>query len=528
MSVVACRGSAAPLWAAATLLCLAVVTAAEGPASQSAAPPQVSPPQNTTVAATEAEARVICGGCHLFPPPDVLPRANWRDELVRMTLIRDNQPEPSGPAGTAARMVSLPPDMRRVLQYYLAAAPERLAPPAAWPAADAARFDVRAFSPPNPPPGPAISHVRIADLDGDGRPEIVASDMRFGMILRGRPADAAGRLDVVATMPHPAHFTPLDFDKDGIIDLLAGDMGRFLPADHTDGAVVWLRGNKAGRYAALTLDGWPRVADVEAGDFNADGKPDLAVAAFGWRKVGRMSVLENRTVDYSQPSFSEHVIDPRPGGIHALPVDVNGDGRLDIIGLLAQQFETIVAYINTGQGFAFDPQVIYTAPHPNWGSSGIQLDDLDGDGDLDVLFTHGDTFDDQIIKPYHGIQWLENRGAFPFVEHTLADLPGVFAARTGDLDADGDLDIVACAFMAGDSNLDQSNMASLVWLEQVKTGEFVRHTLERKPPRHATLDLADMDGDGDLDIVTGNFTTETRPIPWVEVWENLAKTGGGP
>jgi hypothetical protein len=71
-------------------------------------------------------------------------------------------------------------------------------------------------------------------------------------------------------------------------------------------------------------------------------------------------------------------------------------------------------------------------------------------------------------------------------------------------------------------------MAALVWLEQVKAGEFVRHTLERKPPRHATLDLGDMEGDGDLDIITGNFTTDTRAMPSVEVWENRTKTRGGP
>jgi hypothetical protein len=237
-----------------------------------------------------------------------------------------------------------------------------------------------------------------------------------------------------------------------------------------------------------------------------------------------MSVLENKTTNPASPQFVEHVIDPRPGGIHALPVDLDGDGRLDIIGLLAQQFETVVAYINTGSGFSFTPQTIYTAPHPNWGSSGMTLVDFDGDKDLDILLSHGDTFDDTIIKPYHGIQWLENKGGFPFVAHTLADLPGVFSAKAGDLDGDGDLDVVACAFVSEATNSDQADMPSLVWLEQVRPGAFERHTLERAPlARYATLDLADFDGDGDLDIAVGTFSKEPRREPWIHLWENRRK-----
>ena len=89
--------------------------------------------------------------------------------------------------------------------------------------------------------------------------------------------------------------------------------------------------------------------------------------------------------------------------------------------LFAQQHETVVAFINKGRGFEFEAKPIYGAA-PELGLVGIELVDLDKDGDLDVLLAHGDSFDDRVIEPYHGLMWLENTGSFPFVEHRLANL----------------------------------------------------------------------------------------------------------
>ena len=111
-------------------------------------------------------------------------------------------------------------------------------------------------------------------------------------------------------------------------------------------------------------------------------------------------------------------------------------------------------------------------------------------------------------------------GAFPFVEHTLADLPGVSRAEAVDLDGDGDLDIVAATFIAAGSNVDEASLPSLVWLEQTSRGVFAKHTLEMGKPFHATLDVGDFDHDGDIDIVVGNFLLQPKPMDWVDVWEN--------
>lgn len=473
--------------------------------------------------ADESQARVTCGGCHALPPPDILPRSAWRDEFVRMHFLREKRLPPIGPPGTLSQ-VQLPPDMEAVLPYYLNRAPERLPAPAPWPdpRESPVQFVRRTMTMPDMPDTPAVSHVRLVDLDGDKRLDVIGTDMRQGILFKGDPGKVGAPLSVVASLPHPSHLTVTDVDKDGIRDILVADLGTFFPADHNNGAVIWLRGLATGKFSAFWLDGWPRVASVDAADFNGDGLADLTVAAFGWRKTGSVAILENRTVRASQPAFTTHTIDPRTGSIDVVPVNINRDGKMDFITLLAQEHETVVAYLNKGD-FAFEQKVVYVAPHPNWGASGIQVTDLDADGDVDVVLTHGDTFDDGLVKPYHGVQWLENKGVYPFVEHTLGQMPGVMGARVADLDGDGDLDIAACALLAGGSDVDEKTLPALVWLEQTRPRVFVRHTIAMGVPRHATLDIGDVDGDGAQDIVVGNFSI-TAPMPaWIEVWMNPGK-----
>jgi hypothetical protein len=470
--------------------------------------------------------RVTCGGCHALAPPDILPKQAWRDEFVRMMYIRENRRPPTRPAVTR---VELPPDMERLLPYYIDRAPERLPSPEPWPDPNESpvRFARSSLTMTEVPGTPAVSNLQLVRWDAGGRIDVLGADMRQGVIFVGPPATAGGTLSTIASIPHPAHVTSADVDQDGLEDLLVGELGEFYPADHAKGAVIWLRRQASGKFGAFWIDGWPRVADVQAADFNGDGRRDLAVAAFGWRKTGQVAILENRMENAAQPAFTKHTVDPRPGSINVIPVDLNGDSRMDLVTLLAQEHETVVAYINKGTSdFTFEQKVIYAAPHPNWGSSGIQVVDLDKDGDLDVLLTHGDTFDDGIVKPYHGIQWLENRGGYPFVEHTLARMPGVHRAAAADIDADGDLDIVAGALLAAGSDVDETRLPALGWLEQTKPGTFVRHTIEIGPPRHASLDVADIDGDGDLDIVAGNFFMDGSAPGWVDVWTNQTRKPG--
>jgi len=204
---------------------------------------------------------------------------------------------------------------------------------------------------------------------------------------------------------------------------------------------------------------------------------------------------------------------------------LNNDGRPDFVALISQEHETIVAFINEGNG-QFRKETIYTAPHPAYGSSGIQLVDINGDGNLDVLYINGDVLDEPyVIKPYQGVQWLENKGTFPFVHHPVGQLYGAMAGVAADFTGKGKPDIVAVSFLPEDwfPQRAEANSASIVYFEQTGSGQFLRRPLEMLTGDHATCAAGAWDGDGHVHLVTGTMLLSEKhsPTSAVTLWKNL-------
>jgi hypothetical protein len=475
-------------------------------------PEVVLPPLPAEASAREVQQ--VCGACHAYPPPDSFPRAYWRREIAQGYDFFRN-------SGLALDY----PALESVVQYYEKRAP--LEWPLVVPHISSRPLPVPLQLSGHRPPGqtltPAVSNVNLVHLFDKRRLDILVCDMRSDQVMVMRPYESTPAWQVLGRVPRPAHAEVVDLDGDGILDIVVACLGTFSAADGQVGRVVWLRGAADGTFTPYTLlQGVGRVADVQAADFNGDGKLDLIVAAFGFRDTGEIIYLENHTTDWAKPEFVPHVVDARHGAIHVPVCDLNQDGRPDFVALISQEHETIVAFLNEGNG-KFRQE---TAPHPAYGSSGIQLVDLNGDGKLDVLYTNGDVLDPPpLLKPYHSIQWLENRGKFPFEHHHLASMYGVNRAVAADIDGDGDLDVVAVSWLPSGNfpQREEKNLDSIIVLEQTAPGRFERHVLESRACDHVTCALGDLHGDGRINLVVGNFfgTGGTPQLDAVQIWKNL-------
>jgi hypothetical protein len=456
----------------------------------------------------------FCGNCHATPVPADFPQAAWHAEVKQgYDFYFDS-----------GRTDLHPPDFDRVLVWFRDQAPEEIvtAPQSGDGTPGNLQFRIGQIGggSASHEKQPAVSSIKWCRVGSREHLVLLWTDMRTGEICTCDPCLPQSPV-LRGLAAHPAHAEPCDLDRDGSSELVVAELGSFQPADHDQGKVLWFRELASAGPAGVIRSGLGRVADVQPGDFDGDGDLDLVVAEFGWRKTGRILLLENQANSGTIPNFQMRVLDSRHGTIHVPPVDLNGDGRLDFVALISQEHETVVAFLNDGAG-GFRLETIYSANDPAFGSSGIQLVDLDADGDLDVLYTNGDTFDSFYAKPYHSLRWLENEGTFPFRDQRLTLMPGVHRALAGDLDGDGDLDVVACSLLPGQilGRQKSHEMDSLIWLEQAGRGNFIRHSLERGNCRHAALELGDFDGDGDIDLAVGNFS-DTRGQPALSVWWNL-------
>ncbi len=453
-------------------------------------------PRDTTNKVNEvADAKTVtqyCGVCHKTPTPNLMPSKDWPRAVRAMMDLANTRLKHEFISAEVALSIAT---------YYYLNAPQQLPLlPYYEQNKDNPRFVAKDIV--NKSFTPLVLNIHKVELGMKPGVEFIVGDAEQNKVLLLNYYQEKWHEKAIANVGIPLHSEILDYDDDGDNDIIIADLGEFLPNEKLVGKVVLLIQDDNGQFQkAVLLKDVGRITDVRPVDIDNDGDLDIAVAIFGGASVGGLVWIEKIGKD----NYSLHTLLNGSGALNISPVDLNNDGKIDFISLIAQEHEIAVALINKGKG-EFEHIKIAEASHPMFGFTSMKLVDLDGDQDIDVLMTNGDALDLQPDpKPYHGVQWLENKGNFQFDYHDIGRFYGAAEAEAGDLDNDGDMDIVASSW----NNYWQDNKRQgLIWYENTGGEKFVRHNIAAQPQQIVSLELKDITGDGFLDIIGGVFRVD--------------------
>jgi hypothetical protein len=341
--------------------------------------------------------------------------------------------------------------------------------------------------------------VAAADLDGDGDPDAVSAAFNGGTIAWFRNATLhesacfAPPRAISTAAAGAQSLVPADVDGDGDQDAVSTAFLGNTVAWHENlgGAAAW-----ATRTITTAFD---QAARVAVGDVDRDGDVDVA-AVQGNFAGGALAWFKNTAGNGS--AWTAQTVSTAFGrATHVELIDLSGDGDLDL--LASGYYSTTRWFENAaGDGSAWTPGVL-----PSAGQTGLATGDIDGDGDPDVASVES-FFGD-------GLGWTENTAGngSAWTNHTIATLPGTtYAMEAADMDGDGDLDVLhpGTNFLVG----------NVAWYENVggSGASWTPHTIPG--PDGVVIGTAhDLDRDGDLDvIVPGN----SSGVSW---FENTAGNG---
>jgi len=267
-----------------------------------------------------------------------------------------------------------------------------------------------------------------------------------------------------------------DFDEDGDQDVLVADNGY--------DKVWWYENDGTASFTRRTVGS--SVTDIRwVAPVDLDKDNDIDIIGFAPDSGDEVMWFENDGTDLS---FTEHQIGTANGLIHGVPIDMDDDGDWDIVAAAFSESK-IYWYENNGsQSFTR-----YTVDSSISGVAKVYPIDLDEDGDMDI-----------IGKGTYDFSWYENNGSEIFTEHAISAQSFVSGIEVVDLDGDSDLDIV-------------SGKSTIYWYRNNGSEIFTEIEGCTGTPGVSDLDVTDMDGDGDYDFVGINWANAASiDLHWCE------------
>ncbi len=360
--------------------------------------------------------------------------------------------------------------------------------------------------------------LSVRDVDSDGRPEIIAANSTNGFsvsnvtVLRLTQAGDFEVRSVHQVGAKPVAILTSDFDGDGTVDIAtANELGR---------SVSVLSGRGDGTFAEAVetaLNG--QAVTFAAGDFDRDGRPDLAVIerTEDYFFPDSFRVLRNVGGGTFATSF-EH----KPGGlIFAIAVgDFDGNGATDIVTARdAPRSENLLTFHSgRGDGTFADPAETAMFENASGSIRSIVTGDFDQDGNLDAI----GLFSGVLLKSYEvpGGEPVEagfSRGSALLLKGTgggqfevTADMfAGSFpqTVAVNDLDGDGVLDLIASTARGRITTIPGLGDGSFEAMTEIPVRSLSR------------VDSGDFDGDGRRDLILTPF----RAWPFSEPRVTLLK-----
>ncbi|MEZ2414260.1 FG-GAP-like repeat-containing protein [Muriicola sp. E247] len=253
-------------------------------------------------------------------------------------------------------------------------------------------------------------------------------------------------------------------------------------------------------------------------DLDKDGQEEMVISEFG-DLTGELSLFIQNDAGY----YDKKTLLNQPGTIRVVSEDMDGDGLMDLIALTSQGDETITILFQK-KDLSFEAQKVLRF-NPVYGSSWFELMDYEGDGDLDLVTVHGDNADKSYVhKPYHGMRLHLNDGRNNFTEVFFYPMNGATRVVASDFDQDGDMDF---GLLSTFPDYENAAKRTFVFLDNTDSEafQFDSYTVEDSlKAKWFLMDKGDVDADGDTDIILSSFSLPFIPAPQqlADLWKNEA------